>query len=230
MIIRPGRPVVLPGMGVQIGSGRGSAAASNWWDVAGQTCVAAYQPKGSADLASSYINLANPGTYNAAPGVAPTHGSVDGWTFNGTSQYLTTGINNANIPNWSLIARYSNATVGASSTIVGTYDTGKTFLIQLNTSNVITFNGAGVACTNTPQLFGGIYAIAGKNPYRNGTAESNAIAAGGSASALSIFIGALNLFGAPAQYTNCKVQALAIYSTTLSGADVAALTTAMNLL
>ncbi len=48
-----------------------SAAASTWWDNNGAIsgCVAAYQPKGAADLAASYVNLANSGTYNAAPGV-----------------------------------------------------------------------------------------------------------------------------------------------------------------
>ena len=34
----------------------------------------AYQPKGAASLAASYFNLANPGTYNAAPGTAPSLG------------------------------------------------------------------------------------------------------------------------------------------------------------
>lgn len=67
------------------------AAAAGWWQVAGQTCAAAYQPIGAASLAASYVNLANPGTYNAAPGVAPTL-AAGGWSFDGLTQYLTTGI------------------------------------------------------------------------------------------------------------------------------------------
>lgn len=225
MIIRPGQRLIVPGVDVR--QARGVAAAGgDWWDVAGQTCVAAYQPKGAAGLASSYINLANPGTNDAAPGVAPTFDAATGWTFNGTNRYLTTNISNAGIPNWSVIVRYSDAVVASSSTIVGTYGTDKTFLIQLNTGNVITFNG-GTTCTNTPQLLGGVYAVAGKTPYRNGVAEINSIGAGGSTSSLPIFIGALNLLGSPGQYTNCKIQALAIYSTTLSAGDVAALSAAM---
>lgn len=38
----------------------------------GATCVAAYDAIGAASLADSYVNEANPGTFDAAPGVAPT--------------------------------------------------------------------------------------------------------------------------------------------------------------
>lgn len=74
-------------------------AAADWWVVPGKTCVAAYQPIGAASLAASYVNLANPGTYDAAPGVAPTWASATGWTFNGSTQYLTTGITPPRGPN-----------------------------------------------------------------------------------------------------------------------------------
>lgn len=51
-------------------------------------CVFAYAPDEAADLAASYVNLVNPGTYDAAPGDAPT---LDGgWDFDGVSQYLVT--------------------------------------------------------------------------------------------------------------------------------------------
>ena len=56
--------------------------------IAKANCIAAYQPKGAASLAASYVNLVTPGTYDAAPGTAPTFDSALGWTFDGTSQYL----------------------------------------------------------------------------------------------------------------------------------------------
>jgi hypothetical protein len=52
--------------------------------------IAAYQPKGAVDLAASYINLANPGTYNVAPGSAPTLGD-SGWIC--VNKYLVTAAN-----------------------------------------------------------------------------------------------------------------------------------------
>lgn len=60
---------------------------SAWWQVAGKTCVAAYKANGVASLAASYVNLANPGTYDAAPGVEPTL-TADGWQFDGSTQKL----------------------------------------------------------------------------------------------------------------------------------------------
>lgn len=54
-------------------------------------CVFAYAPDDADDLADSYINLVNPGTYDAAPGNAPSWAANTGWTFNGTNDYLTTG-------------------------------------------------------------------------------------------------------------------------------------------
>src|SRR3989344_7466925 len=80
------------------------------WTTAGgaPTPVAAYQPISAASLTASYANLANPGTYTAAVGVAPTFASSTGWTFNGSTQYLTTGVIPAN--GWSMIVRFSNAT------------------------------------------------------------------------------------------------------------------------
>ena len=65
-------------------------SSANWWEAGGATgAVAVYQPIGAASLAASYVNLANPGTYDAAPGVAPTWASA-GWTSNGT-EYLGYG-------------------------------------------------------------------------------------------------------------------------------------------
>jgi hypothetical protein len=95
IILRPGQRILnIPGIGVSTSRRAVQAAASaDWWAVAGKTCIAAYQPKGAADLAASYVNLANPGTYNAALGTAPTHASATGWTFNGTTQCLKTGVN-----------------------------------------------------------------------------------------------------------------------------------------
>ena len=96
--------------------------ASGWWDADGTIsgCVAAYQPIGAASLAASYSNLQNPGTYDAAPGTAPTFLAATGWTFNAaTPQYLNTGVVPSSL-NWTVIVRYSGnnslvAQVGAVS-------------------------------------------------------------------------------------------------------------------
>lgn len=70
-----------------------------WWTAGGATgCVAAYQPIGAASLAASYVNLANPGTYDLAVGggaSAPAFDAATGWGFDGTNRWLATGISPA---------------------------------------------------------------------------------------------------------------------------------------
>lgn len=76
------RPVFDPGL-----------AALPWYRAGGASLpVAAYQPKGAASLAASYTNLANPGTYDAAPGTAPSFNTATGWTFDRSlGQFLSIG-------------------------------------------------------------------------------------------------------------------------------------------
>ena len=84
--------------------------ATEWWQsVAGKTPVVAYKAFGIGSQAASYVNLADPGTYDAWPARAPTWNSTDGWIFNGLSQYIDTGIEPQS--NWTILVRYSNATL-----------------------------------------------------------------------------------------------------------------------
>lgn len=89
--------------------------------VVAANCIAAYQPKGAASLAASYINLANPGTNNAAPGVAPTWDATNGFKF-ADNQYLVgptvTGTEGT------LIIRFSNLIDGNLVMFGGSYGLG----------------------------------------------------------------------------------------------------------
>lgn len=115
-VIHGRRHITLPGGPVVVRQGRGAVAPAGWWVVAGKTAVAAYCPKGAASLAASYINLVQPGTYDAAEGVAPTWDAGAGWKFNGSTQYLATGI--VPSPTWTIIA-----SVARGGTVQG-YDIG----------------------------------------------------------------------------------------------------------
>ena len=90
-----------------------AAAAVPWWltgGISAANCIAAYQPKGAADYAASKVNLAKPGTYDAADGTAyPTWSAAAGWIA-ATTGYLTTGITVSTNTSWSFIARYAGAT------------------------------------------------------------------------------------------------------------------------
>jgi hypothetical protein len=194
-------------------------------------CVAAYQPKEASSEESSYINLVNPGTYNAAPGVAPTWNS-GGWLFNGTTQYLKTGVKPNG--NYSMIARVSSSasnsfafTAGATNEsdyfVMGTQAYYPRTCFNWGNSNWKIF---GTACNGvvalTPESGGTIYTASGS--YSAGATWS------GGALDFDIWIGGCDdwntLYGAWGGY----VQAFAIYNISLSESQVNAITTALNIL
>lgn len=65
-----------------------------WYNMPG--VVAAYQPVAAPGPLLARQNVSNeqrtPGLYMATPGVAPAHDSRAGWTFNGSSTYLSCGV------------------------------------------------------------------------------------------------------------------------------------------
>lgn len=202
-----------------------------WWLAGGVSvanAVAAYQPIGAADLSGSYINLANPGTYNAAPGVAPTFDASTGWTFNGSNQYLSTGILPAS--SWSVFVRYS----GASSTdgiIIGAYKS-SAIRYDIRTRWGGTFRSYyffGAAGFGGAFQSSGVIGNAGSTFYFNSNVDA-VVAGSGSMSDYPLWIGALNYVGSGLGYYNGKIQSVAIYNTTLTADQVSAITTAMNAL
>ena len=204
----------------------GIGAADVWWEVAGETIVAAYQPKGADDLADSYINLANPGTNDAAPGVAPTWDAVNGWIFNGSTQYLTTGMN---MPDGStLLIRYSDWDIAAGAdTLFAQYTSGSArWYVEDDGSNARLLRGSSIV--NYASLdASGVLGMADNDLYLGGVK--------GGANTGTTNTGSGNLLIAahpsgPTNFANAKIQAIAIYSTTLDAAQMAALTTAMNAL
>ena len=216
-------PFLNRGMGGLMGGG---AVAAGWWVVAGKTCVAAYQPKGAADLAASYVNLANPGTYNAAAGTAPSFGA-NGWTFNGSSQYLTTGITPSST-SWSALVRFSS--VGNTGVLFGSYNStvGSVRLFNVTPAGGgtryyalgLTFTGVSGDVTSGVMGFGGLTA------YLNGNSEG-AIGGAATGSFLPIVIGARNVDSVVTNYGAAIISAFAIYSDTLTASEMATVSAAM---
>lgn len=197
--------------------------ASGWWDNDGAIagCVVAYSPVGAASLAASYSNLQNPGTNDAAPGTAPAFNTATGWTFNGSSQWLTTGYT---LPiTGSYLIRYANATGtdgrhgGAMVRVIPRFFGGRFWQ-----------NGGGSLSVGSATA-SGVIGAASKTAYHNGS-STGTISAGATAETLPFFIGAINSAGSPANYAATDILAVVLYSVALSGADMATLTTLMNAL
>ena len=205
------------------------AVAGDWWDPNNDgLCVwAAYQPKGAANLAASYVDLSGNGN-NTGPGVAPTWDAVNGWKFDGATQYLVTTFVPALDQSQSAIVQYTTVTAGDCSLCqcrggVGNRNFG---LQPWRIAGGAVGYGNGLVSPGVPQLLAGNLAVAGDKGYRNGALDFNGILAW-SDTAPAMWIGARNNVGVADFFLPGYIQALAIYDCTLTGPQVAAVAAAM---
>lgn len=215
-------------IGGVLGSGRGGAAA---WYLAGgvsaANCVAAYQPIGAVSLAASYTNLANPGTYDAAPGVAPTWSAATGWTFNGSTQHLSSQYT-PGTSQITAIMRFS-LTLTTDTGPFGYYQSGNAFYLKpiSATTKREYASGSGALVVTGGATTNGVMAIANKMAYYNGALDGT-ISGGVTTISYPLYIGAVS--GPVIYYQHGKIQALAIYNVTLTAPQVAAISSAMSAL
>lgn len=217
--------------------GGGAAPVVPWYlagGVSAANCIAAYQPKGAADYAASKVNIAKPGTYDAADGAAyPAWAAATGWTFTGTSsQYLDTGLVPILDQTWSAIAIVYTA--DASNTSVLFTRTGSNLDFGIFLSNFTTYiphNSKNISCTvSSLQNANSVLAVSAKRGYQDGSLLTGTIADGTGTATRSIYIGAGNITGTANFFFTGRIAAVAIYSATLTAPQVAAITTAMNAL
>ena len=232
-MLRIGRQTIIPAgiMDVRVRAPASAAVAASWWEVAGKTCVAAYQPKGAASLSASYSNLAQPGTYDAAPGTAPTFDAAAGWTFDGVNDVLKTGVTPANNQTWSMLVRFSNVAATGYQCVAGIHiDDTTCFSVQWRNLNAsYTYRSGGTSDVVVPVPVAGVVAVAGPNGYLDGVDVAD-IAAGDGASFATATIGlgaAYANVSTAIRFLPCKIQAAVIYSDTLSAAQVATVSAAM---
>lgn len=209
--------------------GFAAAAAAPWWLSGGITaanCIAAYQPIGAADLATSYINLANPGTNNATPGTAPAWDATNGWKFNGTSHYLTTGVS-PTIQVWSVLIRYTNYTSNNKNLFGAYITTGFTasFRIAPFATGVNYLSGGLLAVA--PAGTTGVFGFAGNLAFRNGVQEPGGTIPSAAGTPLPIFISGANSTVGVVDRAAFYAQAFCIYDITLTPTQMAAVTTRM---
>ena len=210
------------------------ASTVSWWlsgGISSASCVAAYAPKGAASLAASYTNLTNPGTNDAAPGVAPGFDTALGWLFTGT-QYLTTGI----VPTdaYSAIVKFNAYSQAGTQTFWGIFrnvggDAAFVLVCNAGANIAQSYHGSNATfANNTPKIAAaGTYAICGKTPYRDGAAEGSVIGASAGTNYLAMFIGARNSNGAATSFFIGNISSFAVYNATLTAPQLLAVHNAM---
>lgn len=143
------------------------------------------------------------------------------------TQYLVTGVVPAS--GYSMLVQYTGATFESGDTLCGEFVANAAFLIQYVTAGTNKFRYySGGSLDGSAFATAGNIGIAGQTAYLNGVAEAGSIPAWSAATIYDIYIGAVNNAGTGAPgVIAASVVALAIYSTTLTGPQVAAVASAM---
>lgn len=199
-----------------------------WWLTAGVTAanvLVAYQAKGAASLAASYVNLNSPGTNDANPVVAPTWDATNGWIFNGSTQYLDSGV----LPTatTSALIQFTNGFLNTSLALFGSYSGNNTTRFTIwgdiggGNSEYEHADALAVAGTKASGNMG----IAAQQGYYNGVANGGTIPGTWSGTAtITVQIGRVNSGPYYGQF-NCT--AFVLYSITLSAGQMLAIANAM---
>jgi len=212
-----------------------------WWTAGGATgCVAAYEPIGAPDQASSYVNRAAPGTDDAVAVVAPAWSTLTGWAFagtqGGTMQRLTGPTITARPV--TIILRVTVDASGRGAWVKwggddtkgvalgrgnGTFDSLGTDVVILRES--LAWESTGQSASSTEDVWAlAMTTSAGTKLYRNGSLVSTK--GNGNNPTTPIHIGGYNVGGSN-RFSDSTIGAVAIYDAELDDAEVAAVSAAM---
>ena len=203
-----------------------------WWLLGGvnaSNCVAAYRMKGAGSQQASKINLANPGTYNAVSGSYDpvTYNESRGWIV-APNNYTpaSTGIGPA-VASWSLICQFANGANTSGRCLGGCGLSTCGFLLYRRhyaAPNYATWINGG-SLTHTSSLVAGNMAMAGSTAYLNGTAVGTIPSPSPVPYSGNNYIGVDYADGG--FNAGSDLIAWAIYNTTLTAVQVAAICEAM---
>jgi len=186
-----------------------------WYNAGGcPNPIACWQPKAAdgwnpANIAASYVNRVNPGTYDAFAGVAPAWAAATGWTGNGLTTFLRTGL----VPQsgHSLLVRFNSGTNAGYAVGVMRTAGGNTWLglqpARLAAS--VSYISRASQIIVAPQLLGGTLLVTGTDCFRNGVDEGNIAAGGAAGNTRELYLLCLNLDGVAVNFYAGIVTAIA---------------------
>lgn len=204
------------------------AAYAPWYLAGGvslSNVVTAYSPEGAANLAASYVNLANPGTHNLGVGKAPNFGT-SGWICN-NSPWLTTDI----VPTTTMtvLLKFTNCT-SATGPAMGCSNGPGTNVFILNprfgTTSVVYAYGGTSGQAVAPVISSGVIGMTPKKAWRNGVDEGITLN-GVAIPTTAIYLCANNAGGSPAPASNVTICKFVLYNIVLTSSQILAISTAM---
>jgi hypothetical protein len=209
-----------------------SVAEEDWWNdwytIAGQTCVAAYQAIGAPSQADSYTDLTGNGKDLQAFGTAPGWSSSNGWEFSGSQALeIATGTINPD-EDYSVLVRFSNLTANqGQAAFLGVFSGDRWAWFPSDAIGRIAVYRGSDSYFNYTDPSSGVQGIVGLDFYR----DKNNIDTSADTAYTTIYdmaIGGARTTSTIAYKISAYIQAIAFYSTTLSSSDVSDLTDAMN--
>lgn len=164
-------------LAVPVGIRPSGGSAVPWYMLVG-TPLAAYQPKGAASQAASYINVVNPGVHDLTVGNAPAWAANTGWTFTrASSHYLISTIVPAT--GYSVLVQISGGVPGGGNAYcaLGCSQSGSSRFFGLFPNNGGGSVGyhMGDPLNVAPNVAAANLGLAGQQGYRNGVADGGAI-------------------------------------------------------
>jgi hypothetical protein len=228
------------GIGFALGRSQQSAVPGGWWlagNINPAVCAAAYQAKGAASYAASKVNLANPGTHDASDDAnLPSWDAVNGWLFTG-SEYLKTSFTAGTAG--TVILKYTYSQTGTTFyQVCGILDSPNYALTLFVRGNIRSYYGHTGAFSyygdnptdNTTLAVAGD-GVSNGSGYLDGSEVISTLAYGNTITASPAIGGYFNVSGSSWNGSFVgEIQAIAFYSAKLTGAQIAALHTAMNTL
>jgi len=150
---------------------------------------------------------------------------VNGWTFNGTNQWLDTLFIPAITQAQSMLIQFTGvAGPWNINAICGVQTGGGNFAVYPNyAANRVEYTNGVASIGVFPQLGAGNLGVGGNQGYRNGIAEGGALPGWGAGGPFSVYIGCWNQVGVPARFIANNTQALALYTCTLTAPQMAAI-------
>lgn len=193
------------------------------WSTLGGTIapshIAAWTPKGAASLAASYVQYGTLGS-GLTVGIAPSWSSATGWTGNGTSQYLKSGVIPVNNQTWSAAVQISGMILNKTNKFIfgNAPVSGTAFAIsdhETIAAAISVYSGSSTGKTGLSSPFSGNLMIAGNKLYINGIDQG--IALGTAVETFGeIYILALNFAGTPFLFSGSTESAIVFYNFILS--------------
>ena len=202
--------------------------AGPWWMAAGIVPTYAYQAKGAASLAASYVNLVGDPTYDAVPGANPPSLVAGGWLFNGIDQFLYSGNFGGVDADERMLMQYT--TWNGAGVLFGVFDTSggvRAFLIQAAGGPSMRAWYGDSFIDNPGSLLSGNYGLLNDTPARNGVSETPVTWGLPSVSLFVPTIGALNVNGTAAQFAGVTVSAFIRYGNPLTAGQLMQIALAM---